>query len=81
MSFFIFSHYTDFNGMLDKDFNAQIDEFYLEIVNALVRKIKRTSQLEGENCFGEKRRILRNSGPSRMSGRWDAVFKAAGHLS
>lgn len=56
---FILNHHDDFNGMLNDDFNIQIDDFYIEIVNALKRKIKRVKQLEGENDFG-KENILEN---------------------
>ncbi len=56
---FIFNHHNDFNGMLNDDFNIQIDDFYLEIVNALIRKIKRTSHLEGNADFG-RNNVLEN---------------------
>ena len=56
---FIFTHHNDFNGMLNNNFNIQIDEFYLEIVDALIRKIKRTCHLEGDFDFG-KNNILEN---------------------
>ena len=45
--------------MLNPNFNIKIDEFYLEIVNALIRKIKRTCQLEGTDNFGSNN-ILEN---------------------
>ena len=56
---FIFNHHNDFNGMLNDNFNILIDEFYLEIVNALIRKIKRTAHLENDGDFG-KDNILEN---------------------
>lgn len=56
---FIFNHHNDFNGMLNDDFNIQIDDFYLEIVNALIRKIKRTCHLEGNKDFG-RNNVLEN---------------------
>lgn len=56
---FIFNHHNDFNGMLNDDFNIQIDDFYIEIVNALIRKIKRTSHLEGNADFG-RNNVLEN---------------------
>lgn len=56
---FIFNHHNDFNGMLNDDFNIQIDEFYLEIVNALIRKIKRTRHLEANADFG-RNNVLEN---------------------
>lgn len=56
---FIFNHHNDFNGMLNDNFNIQIDDFYLEIVNALIRKIKRTSHLEGNADFG-RNNVLEN---------------------
>lgn len=56
---FIFNHHNDFNGMLNDDFNIQIDDFYLEIVNALIRKIKRTRHLEGNTDFG-RNNVLEN---------------------
>lgn len=56
---FIFNHHNDFNGMLNAHFNIQIDEFYLEIVNALIRKIKRTNYLEGDADFG-RNNVLEN---------------------
>lgn len=56
---FIFNHHNDFNGMLNDDFNIQIDDFYLEIVNALIRKIKRTCHLEGKADFG-RNNVLEN---------------------
>lgn len=56
---FIFNHHYDFNGMLNDDFNIQIDDFYIEIVNALIRKIKRTSHLEGNADFG-RNNVLEN---------------------
>lgn len=56
---FIFNHHNDFNGMLNGEFNIQIDEFYLEIVNALIRKIKRTRHLEGNADFG-RNNVLEN---------------------
>lgn len=52
ISQFIINHYQDFNGMLTAEFNVQIDKFYNEITNALVRKIKRTNVLEGDSSFG-----------------------------
>lgn len=59
INYFIFNHHNDFNGMLNDDFNIQIDDFYLEIVNALIRKIKRTSHLEGTADFG-RNNVLEN---------------------
>lgn len=56
---FIFNHHNDFNGMLNDDFNIQIDDFYLEIINALIRKIKRTCHLEGNKDFG-RNNVLEN---------------------
>lgn len=56
---FILEHHNDFNGMLNPNFNIKIDEFYLEIVNALIRKIKRTCHLEGTDNFGSNN-ILEN---------------------
>lgn len=56
---FIMSKKADFNGMLCSKFNVQIDEFYSEIVKALMRKIERTAKLEGEGDFG-KDNILEN---------------------
>jgi len=56
---FIFSHHLDFNGMLNDNFNIQIDNFYLEIVNAFVRKMKRTKQLDNQKTFSNKN-ILEN---------------------
>ncbi|MGM9970096.1 MAG: DNA adenine methylase [Anaeroplasma sp.] len=56
---FIMSKKDDFNGMLCSKFNVQIEEFYSEIVKALMRKIERTAKLEGEGDFG-KDNILEN---------------------
>ncbi|MDY4787990.1 MAG: DNA adenine methylase [Bacilli bacterium] len=56
---FIFNHHNNFNGMLNDDFNIQIDDFYLEIVNALIRKIKRICNLETNSDFG-KSNVLEN---------------------
>lgn len=56
---FIMSKKDEFNGMLCAKFNVQIEEFYTEIVKALMRKIERTSKLEGEGDFGEDN-ILEN---------------------
>ena len=56
---FIFNHHNDFNGMLNDYFNIQIDDFYLEIVRAFIRKIRRTCHLEGNADFG-KNNILEN---------------------
>ncbi len=56
---FIFNHHNDFNGMLNDDFNIRIDDFYLEIINALIRKIKRISYLEKNDTF-DKSNVLEN---------------------
>lgn len=64
---FILSHRDSFNGMLATNFNVQIDSFYLEIVKAILRKIERTSKLEGDSDFGEDN-ILENI---------ETAFKAA----
>lgn len=56
---FIFIHHNDFNGMLNDYFNIQIDDFYLEIVRAFIRKIRRTCHLEGNADFG-KNNVLEN---------------------